>query len=105
MAPLKLRIAQEGHAGAAAFPSPKGGGPIEAGLTANTQYFVRVAFPSPKGGGPIEATGGTTRSEVSLSPFHRRKAVAPLKHCLPRILDDLLRSFHRRKAVAPLKQH
>ena len=37
------------------------------------------------------------------SDFHRRKAVAPLKHRGLLSLGLLLGNFHRRKAVAPLK--
>ena len=36
------------------FPSPKGGGPIEAWGRSTTTTW-RTLFPSPKGGGPIEA--------------------------------------------------
>ena len=60
-------------------------------------------FPSPKGGGPIEAVGYHSVIDQCSGDFHRRKAVAPLKHGIrdhvPPVDDD----FHRRKAVAPLK--
>ena len=37
------------------FPSPKGGGPIEAGAVLICAKRWLKTFPSPKGGGPIEA--------------------------------------------------
>ena len=84
------------------FPSPKGGGPIEAGnngvCTCAPHTFHRrkavaplkllddrgrraagKAFPSPKGGGPIEARSSAGQLLRTPSSFHRRKAVAPLK--------------------------
>ena len=39
----------------APFPSPKGGGPIEAWDRLAEAVANYVDFPSPKGGGPIEA--------------------------------------------------
>ena len=60
------------------FPSPKGGGPIEAGHMQGRAEPVQE-FPSPKGGGPIEAGISARLAGGSISGFHRRKAVAPLK--------------------------
>ena len=39
-------------------------------------------FPSPKGGGPIEAWCVPKFSSSAIRCFHRRKAVAPLKHVI-----------------------
>ena len=54
VAPLKRSPAGNCQQLVGRFPSPKGGGPIEAG---NAPRFttVEALFPSPKGGGPIEA--------------------------------------------------
>ena len=44
-------------------------------------------FPSPKGGGSIEAFSATLARMVMSPGFHRRKAVAPLKqHQEPSLL-------------------
>ena len=67
-----------------------------------------ASFPSPKGGGPIEAPRMTSSLELTLrgARFHRRKAVAPLKHVMTTwsaYATSCVVRFHRRKAVAPLK--
>ena len=56
------------------FPSPKGGGPIEAHIRSWRSESLRSSpFPSPKGGGPIEAR----QSDGADGPIEASKALVP----------------------------
>ena len=55
VAPLKLLDGLHRHLPRGVFPSPKGGGPIEAPCVTSAKSAGAQSFPSPKGGGPIEA--------------------------------------------------
>ena len=59
VAPLKAVLLEHLDTGRVAFPSPKGGGPIE-GRELLVVTELNQRFPSPKGGGPIEGTAPST---------------------------------------------
>ena len=89
--------------GSPEFPSPKGGGPIEAIHWLNPDKEGSPEFPSPKGGGPIEARRSQRRLWY-LPGFHRRKAVAPLKRRRPSASCHLAKSeFPSPKGGGPIE--
>ncbi len=59
-------------------------------------------YPSPKGGGPIEALT-PLKALSSSTNIHHRKAVAPLKLVNQPDVEEHPGHIHHRKAVAPLK--
>ena len=86
------------------FPSPKGGGPIEArNLQCVCPSFLAVSIRR-KAVAPLKLRDGL-RVALGTRGFHRRKAVAPLKRSLNGMvyMERQRPRFHRRKAVAPLK--
>ena len=60
-------------------------------------------FPSPKGGGPIEAACSSSAEGAGLGAFHRRKAVAPLKQLLSTGPAGRHRSFPSPKGGGPIE--
>ncbi len=100
---MKLQAGDEVPVLLECFPSPKGGGPIEAARTRSSGVPAPPAFHRRKAVAPLKHPSLCLVVTVQI-PFHRRKAVAPLK--LVQGGQDAVHNsaFHRRKAVAPLKQ-
>ena len=69
----------------------------------DTERGVGGGYPSPKGGGPIEADLVAWAPQRTFHTIHRRKAVAPLKRVSVEVPQSVRTPIHRRKAVAPLK--
>ena len=81
------------------FPSPKGGGPIEAASARPVGADPHAQFPSPKGGGPIEAQE-QPHAPCRVFGFPSPKGGGPIEACTCCIARPLYpASFHRRKAV------
>ena len=126
VAPLKPAAHPQAHPAVGGFPSPKGGGPIEASPRGWGWRTVRCAFHRRKAVAPLKlpslAVGlvpvpafhrrlavtllklpSLAVGLVPVPAFHRRLAVTLLKQSHRRLPARDQRSFHRRKAVAPLK--
>ena len=99
---MKPAAHPQAHPAVGGFPSPKGGGPIEASPRGWGWRTVRCAFHRRKAVAPLKLPSLAV-GLVPVPAFHRRLAVTLLKQSHRRLPARDQRSFHRRKAVAPLK--